>query len=77
MIKVFDFVCAGGHRHELFVHDSIAEIECKDCGQPAQRAPSAPPCILEGYSGSFPGAASKWEKSHEKKGRGSHFQDEE
>ncbi len=61
-MKVFDFKCAAGHTHEAFVKDAtVLTVDCTDCGQAAQRQLSAPVSKLEGWSGAFPGAASKWE----------------
>lgn len=75
-MRVFDFVCPSGHRHEKFVKDStIDRALCPECDAVAVRAPSAPPCVLEGASGHFPGRAMKWEREHEKAGRGSHYAD--
>lgn len=72
MIRVFDFVCDNGHRHEAFVNDRVEIVRCPECELHAVRAPSAPPFILDGASGHFPGKAMKWEREHEKAGRGSH-----
>jgi hypothetical protein len=76
-VKIYDFLCPNGHLEEHVVksweHDRHL---CDTCGEVGIKQLSAPPCILEGHSGSFPGAAMKWERDHEKAGRGSHFQDE-
>jgi putative FmdB family regulatory protein len=70
VIRVFDYRCAQGHVHELFVSsEDHGPQPCKTCGQAAERQLSAPPFILEGHSGAFPGRASKWEREHEKAGR--------
>lgn len=75
MIRVYDFVCEDGHRTEHFIRqDNTDAVPCH-CGKPSHRAPSAPPCILDGASGHFPGRAMRWEREHEKAGRGSHTQD--
>lgn len=76
MIRVFDYQCPEGHTSEHFVQaEDEGAQPCHVCGQAAHRMPSAPPCILEGHSGHFPGRAMKWEREHEKAGRGSHYQD--
>ena len=72
MIRVFDFVCPEGHRHEHFVSNTVDTLDCPTCGANSHRAPSSPPFILDGASGHFPGRAMKWEREHEKAGRGSH-----
>lgn len=64
MIRVFDFECAAGHRSERFVQDNTDFVPC-DCGLQATRQLSAPAFHLDGASGHFPGAASKWEREHE------------
>ena len=73
MIRVYDYKCPAGHVHELFIQsDDIGTQPCPTCWQPAIRQLSAPPFVLEGHSGHFPGRAMKWEREHEKAGRGSH-----
>ncbi len=67
MLRVFDFICPNGHRSEQFVSNQTDEIQCPHCDLKAQRAVSAPNVKLEGWSGSFPGAAMKWEKKHQEK----------
>lgn len=63
-MKVFDFLCQNGHRKELFVSDNTDYVLCAVCGSTAHRTVSAPNIQLEGVSGSFPGAAMKWERDH-------------
>jgi predicted nucleic acid-binding Zn ribbon protein len=65
MIKVYDFVCTNGHQFEEFVFKDIATSRC-GCGADARRVLSAPAFHLDGSSGHFPGAASKWEREHER-----------
>lgn len=67
MLRVFDFICPNGHRSELFVSAQTDETKCPLCDNTAHRAVSAPNVKLEGWSGSFPGAAMKWEKKHREK----------
>lgn len=64
MLRVFDFRCTDGHVTEHFVTDDMQSTLCH-CGRAATRQLAAPPCKLEGYSGSFPGRAMKWERDHE------------
>ncbi len=67
MLRVFDFICPNAHTSEHFVSNNIDTTVCPVCGLKAQRAVSAPNVKLEGWSGSFPGAAMKWEKKHQEK----------
>lgn len=60
-MKVFDYLCPNGHRTELFASVPTETTECM-CGEQALKQLSAPQFKLEGVSGSFPGAAMKWEK---------------
>ena len=66
-IRVFDFECVDGHSHEMFVEAGTLSVQCVTCGKPARRMIAAPRCQLEGITGSFPGAAIKWEKNRESK----------
>lgn len=75
-MRIYDFRCPDGHEEEHLVTDHTVTTHLCTCGKTAERQLSAPPCILEGHSGSFPGRAMKWEREHEKAGRGSHYQDE-
>lgn len=68
MIKVYDYRCNNGHHFEKFTTQDSVTAVCS-CGADAKRIPSATQCKLEGWSGSFPGAAMKWEREHEKAGR--------
>ena len=63
MIKVFDYLCPNGHRTEMFTSNPTETTECM-CGEQALRQRSAPTISLEGVTGSFPGAAVKWDKKH-------------
>lgn len=64
MIRVFDFTCLNGHTHERFTSVETETISCNVCGSDAFRQVSAPQVRLEGVTGSFPGAAMKWDKKH-------------
>ncbi len=68
MIKVYDFRCENGHVYEKFVDSSDTTSRCK-CGASATKMLSAPPFILDGHSGDFPGRHMKWVKEHEQAGR--------
>lgn len=62
-MKVFyDFSCANGHIHEAFVDLHTKTTTCPECGDTATKLISAPQVKLEGITGSFPGAASRWEQ---------------
>ena len=61
MIKVYDFRCENGHVYEKFVDPSDTTSRCK-CGDGATKMLSAPPFILDGHSGEFPGRNMKWVK---------------
>lgn len=65
MIRVFDFVCANGHRTEMFVDQKTTGIACPVCSEPAGRVISAPRAQLEGITGAFPSAADAWERRRE------------
>jgi len=76
-MKIYDFQCPNGHIEEHVVASSDVDTHlCDTCGEVGRRIPSGTRCSLEGHSGSFPGAAMKWERHHEQKGRGSHYSDE-
>jgi hypothetical protein len=60
---MFDFVCENGHKTERFVDYEATNLKCM-CGATANRALSAPAFRLEGWSGAFPTAHSKFGKSH-------------
>lgn len=63
-LRVFDFRCPQGHVTEHFVEADIQEVQCH-CECLAERQVAAPRAQLEGFTGSFPGAADKWEKRRE------------
>lgn len=64
MIRVFDFLCPDGHAQERFISVEAETVSCNVCGKTALRQLSTPRVKLEGVTGSFPGAAMKWEKKH-------------
>ena len=62
MIRVFDFVCSGGHRSEHFVDRDTRDVTCPKCGEIATRQIATPRVSLDGCSGHFPTAADAWER---------------
>lgn len=63
MKRMYEFVCENGHRSEKLTGYETVSIQC-ECGGTANRIISAPAISLEGWSGSFPGAAAKFERRH-------------
>ena len=68
---LYDFRCGKcGNVFESYVKSSDNKhTACRECGHDAHRMISPVRSKLEGHSGSFPGAAMKWEREHEKAGR--------
>lgn len=62
MRRMFDFLCTEGHEFESFIDDSIRTMQCPACGKDANRLVSSPQVKLEGITGAFPDAYSRWEK---------------
>ena len=64
MKKLFEFQC----RECKEIFEEYTEYKqvstCPSCKSDADKLISAPRIDLEGYSGSFPGAAIAWEKKH-------------
>jgi hypothetical protein len=63
MNRIYGFVCENGHKIDRFVSYELKTVQC-ECGGLAHRALQAPAFRLEGWSGSFPSAHGKFEKSH-------------
>ena len=63
---MFEFVCKQGHNTEKLIDSDIYEAQC-ECGEISHRIVSAPNIKLEGWSGSFPGAAMKFDRIHAEK----------
>ena len=62
---MLDFKCtACSHVDERYIDNNTEYVECSKCSSSATRLVSTPTISLEGYSGSFPGAAAAWEKKH-------------
>jgi putative FmdB family regulatory protein len=64
MKRIYEFQCVNGHITEKFCSFEDKQITCPVCESSASRIISAPSIALEGISGSFPGAAMKWERKH-------------
>lgn len=67
-IKVIDVRCTDGHTSEVFTKLDT-EVPCPVCGKPTVRLLSAPRAMLEGISGTLPGASMAWERKREEKMR--------
>lgn len=65
--RFFDFLCEQGHKTEAYIDSEVREINCKVCSQTAKRVVSGAAIKLEGWSGSFPGAAAKFDRIHREK----------
>lgn len=61
MKRMFEFACPCGQVFEKLVDDTIRAVDCS-CGLQAERIMSAPSVKLEGITGAFPGAYSRWER---------------
>ena len=66
MKRFYDFVGESGHRIEKLTDYEAVNVQC-DCGGQAHRVISTPAIKLEGWSGSFPGAANKFDRIHREK----------
>jgi predicted nucleic acid-binding Zn ribbon protein len=68
MKRMYEFVCGECHHvtEKLTGYETV-EVQCLACGNPAGRKVSAPAIKLEGWSGSFPGAANKFNRIHREK----------
>lgn len=67
MKRMYEFVCENGHHTEKLTGYETAQVPCGDCGGVALKTISAPAIKLEGWSGSFPGAANKFDRIHREK----------
>jgi putative FmdB family regulatory protein len=67
MKRMYEFVCGSCHHitEKLTGYETV-EVQCL-CGGSAERKISAPAIKLEGWSGSFPGAANKFDRIHREK----------
>lgn len=64
MKKIFEFECTSCSEVFEEYTEYKKETECPLCNSKALKLISTPRVSLEGYSGSFPGAAMAWEKRH-------------
>lgn len=65
---MLDFKCETcSNVDERYIDSKLEYSECSKCGCKAKRMISTPTITLEGYSGSFPGAAAAWDKKHKQR----------
>ena len=67
MRQIFEFACSNGHLTERLVESDVREIQCPACTEQSVRLISTPRINLEGFTGAFPGAASKWMRTRAEK----------
>jgi hypothetical protein len=60
-----DFQCEDGHLSEHFVDHSVEYVQCPHCDKLAYRQLASPRSKLEGITGAFPTAYSRWATVHE------------
>lgn len=65
--RIYEFLCKNSHISETYVESSVRNIKCNTCSEDAERIVSTPAIKLEGWSGSFPGAANKFDRIHREK----------
>lgn len=61
---MYEFQCSHCNHYFEELTEYTQTFTCPKCHSNADKLISAPRVSLEGYSGSFPGAASAWEKKH-------------
>jgi hypothetical protein len=66
MKRIYEFACKNGHKTERLTDYESISLVC-ECGEESHRILSAPAFRLEGWSGSFPTAHAKFDKSHQDK----------
>ena len=70
MLILYDFKCEDcDHTEERLVVMDLRVTECEECHGRSKRQISPVRSQLEGHSGHFPTAASKWERQHERAGK--------
>lgn len=69
MRRIYDVRCTSCSEISEVFGRATDEFRCGACDAPAKRIISPVKCHLEGVSGSFPGAAMKWEREHTKAGK--------
>lgn len=67
MLVFHDFKCTNGHVFEEFTQREQKISRCQ-CGADAKRVIATPHFHLNGSDGTFPTAASKWERERERRG---------
>jgi putative FmdB family regulatory protein len=65
-MPMYEFACKCGQRIERLTVYETASVQCA-CGGNATRVLSAPAFKLEGWSGDFPTAHSRFERIHTEK----------
>ena len=60
---MYEYVCENGHKTDRFVDYETTSLVC-ECYEESHRILSAPAFKLEGWSGAFPSAHGRFEKSH-------------
>ena len=63
MKRMYEFACINRHKTERLVDYETTSLVC-ECGEETHRILSAPAFRLEGWSGTFPSAHGRVEKSH-------------
>jgi len=67
MKKLFEFHCFTCDNHFEELTEYRQTFPCPKCNSNADKIISAPRVSLEGWSGSFPGAADAWDKKRKQK----------
>lgn len=67
MKKIFNFSCRDCKDSFEKYTEYTQVTECPSCGGQADKVITAPTIKLEGYSGSFPGAAMQFDRKHREK----------
>tara|TARA_R110000868_G_scaffold169870_2_gene404984 strand:- start:745 stop:975 length:231 start_codon:yes stop_codon:yes gene_type:complete len=67
MRKLFEFKCSSCELYFEELTEYTKTLPCPECGSNADKLISAPRISLEGITGSFPGAASKWVQKRKQK----------
>jgi len=65
--RMYEFQCSHCNHYFEELTEYTQTLPCPKCSSNADKLISAPRAKLEGYSGSFPGAAAAWEKKHKQK----------
>ncbi len=65
--RIYEFVCPSDHLTDAYIDSELRVTNCKVCGQTATRIVSKPMVKLEGVTGDFPSAHSRWESKRNEK----------